>query len=203
MIRLKNPISSTVRKKKESKRLEITSDLILELLGKRHKDRQWVFYPEMVFSTKAKDDLEQADSRIDAWAFNLWPSRNFCRVSYEIKISRHDFLRELKKPDKRDPGLSISNLFYYVLPDGCCDVSEVPEECGLIVVKKPKNKDYYILYTAKKAPWRKIRPELPIDFWASLARRVNRDEGIYEDHYNRRLDQASKKKKKGKGKDEQ
>lgn len=195
MLKITHPAAKKAKKVKEKERKDWTAEQILELLNNRHKDRQWVFFPEMVFSTKAKDDKENADSRIDAWAMNLWPSRKFCRVTYEIKISRHDLLRELRKPDKRDPGLRISNQFYYVIPDGCCEVDEIPKECGLIIVKRRPGKSYGVLYTAKKAPFRTIKPELGVDFWASLARRINREEGIYEDHYNRREAQKEAKKR--------
>lgn len=176
-----NPRGTKKAKKiPEADRLGITAEEIVELLRRRHKDRQWVFYPELYYSTKAKEDKKNADSRVDAWAFNVWASRNFCRVTYEIKISRHDFLREMRAGlSKRQPGLHISNQFYYVIPDGCVTVDEIPEECGLLVVRKPAGKDYYALLNAKKAPWREIEPSLPVDFWASLARRVNIEEGEY------------------------
>lgn len=195
MIKINLTAAKKAKKVKEKERPVWTAEEILGLLNNRHKDRQWVFFPEMIFSTRAKTDKENADSRVDAWAMNLWPSRKFCRVSYEIKISRHDLLRELRKPDKRDPGLRISNQFYYVIPDGCCEVDEIPKECGLIVCKKRPGKDYGVLFTAKKAPFRKISPELDIGFWASMARRINREEGIYQTTYNRREAQARKKKR--------
>lgn len=176
--------------------MEITSEIIIELLRERHKDRQWLFFPELVFSTHAKKNLEEADSRVDAWAFNVWPSRNLERISYEIKISRHDLLRELRKPEKREPGLRISNSFYYVIPDGCCEVEEIPKECGLYVIKKPKGKDYYVLSMAKKAPWRDIVPDLGVDFWASFARRVAKVSGEYDSSYNRREHQKALREKK-------
>lgn len=38
------------------------------------------------------------------------------RVCYEVKISRADFLSELKQPIKRRIGLRYSNEFYFVTP---------------------------------------------------------------------------------------
>lgn len=176
--------------------MEITSEIILGLLKQRYRDRQWSYFPEMVFSTKAKSDNEQADSRIDFWVMNLWGSRKYERISFEIKISRHDLLRELRKPEKREPGLRISNTFYYIMPDGCCEISDIPPECGLLVIKKPKNADYYILSMVKRAPWRDIKPELGVDFWASLARRLATEEGNYDkEQYNRREAQLKAKEK--------
>ena len=178
MIKITRPELKKAKKVKESERLEITAEVILDLLKQRHKDRQWCFFPEMLFSTEAKKDNEQADSRVDAWAMNLWPSRQFEMISYEIKISRHDLLRELRKPEKRKPGLRISNSFYYILPEGCCDLDDIPKECGLIVVRKPKGRDYYVLKMAKKAPWREV-PELGLGFWAGFIRRIGTETGEY------------------------
>lgn len=199
VIRINHPGLKKTKKIREKQRMEITEAQMVELLRARHKDRQWVGFPEMTYSTLTQDDKKEADQRIDFWAMNLWASRNFERITYEIKISRHDFLREMRKPEKRLPGLHISNRFYYIIPHGCVDESEVPAECGLIVVKKPKGRDYYALVMVKKAPWRDVDPPLGIDFWASMARRVNRDEGEYIDHYDRKKDQQEKKRTKKKG----
>ena len=54
------------------------------------------------------------------------------RVCYEVKISRGDFLGELKHPLKRRIGMRYSNEFYFVTPAGLIDVTEVPVDCGLI-----------------------------------------------------------------------
>lgn len=169
--------------REEPKVLNIKAEDILRLLDNRHSDRQWVFFPELIVSTAVDSETyENSDARMDAWAMNIWESRNFVRVCYEIKISRHDWKRELRHPSKRRPGLKLSNQFYYVMPDGCARIEEVPKECGLLVVKKPAGKNYYALVNRKVAPVREVE-DPPIEFWASLARRLARKEGTYQDDF--------------------
>jgi hypothetical protein len=55
-------------------------------------------------------------------------------LGFEFKISRSDFKHEIKHPEKRLAGMSISRAFYFVTPLGMVDVDEVPEDCGLIGV---------------------------------------------------------------------
>ena len=54
------------------------------------------------------------------------------RVCYEVKVSRADFLGELKHPLKRRIGMRYSNEFYFVTPSGMLAHGEVPVDCGLI-----------------------------------------------------------------------
>lgn len=80
------------------------------------------------------------DRYVDAFAFNLYPSKKHWRVAYEIKVSRSDFLSELKKPEKRAFGFEISNEFWYVCTPGVAKPEEIPEGCGLLVVQGGKLK---------------------------------------------------------------
>lgn len=82
----------------------------------------------------------RTDRYLDAFAMNLWESKKFWRVAYEFKVSRTDFLAELKKPEKRSWGMSISNEFYFVTPPEVIKPTEVPEGCGLMVVHGQKLK---------------------------------------------------------------
>lgn len=70
--------------------------------------------------------------RIDFWVMNCWG--NHGKKAFEIKISRGDFLKEIKKPTKRRCALSVSNQYYFIVPKGLLKVEEIPPECGLIEV---------------------------------------------------------------------
>ncbi len=54
---------------------------ILEALKGRHPPDKWTFVPELRTVTGSKSD----DTRIDAWAMQVWPSGGHRRVAYEIK----------------------------------------------------------------------------------------------------------------------
>lgn len=105
---------------------------IMAALRGRHRDsRAWAYFEELRVGTGYRDGAEQ---RLDAWAMSLWPSKGLVRITYEVKVSRADFRRELKAPLKRRIGLLYSNLFYFVTPVGLLKPEEIPPECGLIEV---------------------------------------------------------------------
>lgn len=90
---------------------------------------EWLFLRELRVGTGRRNgDLQ----RVDAFALNSLPHTGMKRVCYEVKISRGDFLNELKHPLKRRMGMRYSNEFYFVTPAGLVDVREVPVDCGLI-----------------------------------------------------------------------
>jgi len=116
---------------------------LLELLRRRHSDPQeWVFCSEVPDGTGG-----QLNRFIDAFAINCFHSNDLLKIAYEIKVSRGDFLRELKHDYKRRHAMMLSNQFYFVTPKGLVTPEEIPFDCGLmeawagaleVVVKAPK-----------------------------------------------------------------
>jgi hypothetical protein len=90
---------------------------------------EWLFLRELRVGTGRRNNDAQ---RVDAFALNSLPHTGMKRVCYEVKVSRADFLCELKHPLKRRMGMRYSNEFYFVTPSGLIDVKEVPIDCGLI-----------------------------------------------------------------------
>lgn len=90
---------------------------------------EWLFLRELRVGTGHRNNSAQ---RVDAFALNSLPHTGMKRVCYEVKVSRADFLCELKHPLKRRIGMRYSNEFYFVTPTGLIDVKEVPIDCGLI-----------------------------------------------------------------------
>ncbi len=140
-----------------------TADEIGELLRSKYPAPDWVFFEELRFGTGYGKFVDQ---RIDAWAMHTWPSKNFLKIAFEIKIYRSDFLKELHDPYKRKPALSVSNQFYFIGPRGLMTKHEMPDECGLMEVLPDGS-----IKTIKAAPERKIA-EPSWNFLASLARRI-------------------------------
>lgn len=99
------------------------------------------------------------ESRIDAWMMDLWPSNHLERIAFEIKVSRSDFLSELKKPAKRRYAVQFSNSFYFVAPKGLIRPAELPTEAGLMEVSDGD------LHTTVKAPFR----DTVLPTWALVA----------------------------------
>lgn len=117
------------------------------------------------------------NSYIDAWAMHPYPSKQNCRVAYEVKVSRGDFLRDIKQPHKHRAALVHSNEFYFAAPEGMLRAEEMPLFAGLLEVKTmehgPRKGEPYIGYPSLQAPWRDTNPP-SWRFVASLCRSVRK-----------------------------
>lgn len=91
---------------------------------------------------------------VDALALQVWAGRTprWRRVAYEIKVSRADFRREIRRPQKRRRALELSDQFYFAAPAGLIQRSELPEECGLVEVG-----DDGVARVVRRAPVRPAR----------------------------------------------
>lgn len=154
------------------------ADVIAALRRMHGKNaNEWAFFDELRVGTgytSAKDKRVgklNSEQRLDAWAIHLWPSRGLLRRCFEVKVSRADFLVEMRQPEKRLSGLHLSNEFYFAAPAGLLKVHELPEECGLIEVTH----DTATARIVKSAPHRDVE-DLPMSFVASLARRAAKSE---------------------------
>lgn len=111
--------------------------------------------------------------RIDALAIALWRSKAFALTGFEVKVSRSDWLRELKDPSKSDALFKYCDYFYVVAPqvDGkdIIKPEEIPENWGYKLAT-PKG-----LRSIKKAP--RLSPaEMPKSLMISILRREGRRE---------------------------
>jgi hypothetical protein len=148
---------------------KVDSKFITESLCRHYTDRmasqgRYVCFAELRTSTGYSPI--KAQSIIDLWAMDLWPSGDLRRIAFEVKISRGDFLRELKDPRKRKYALLWSNEFLFATPEGLVDVAELPPEAGLVEVR-----DDGSLCWRVAAPWRDT-PAPSWRFFAAVARRV-------------------------------
>lgn len=105
-----------------------SEDIVKALKGK-YGSYQFATFSELRIGTGYGDGREQ---RIDFWALDCHGENE--RLSFEIKISRADFLSEMRKPQKRRAAMAYSNRFYFVTPPGLIKAEEIPNECGLIEV---------------------------------------------------------------------
>ena len=145
----------------------------MKALEKRYEGSSYVFFAELRVGTgyDTAKGLPGSEQRIDGFAMGLWPSKGFERTSFEIKVSRSDWISELKRPYKRIIAHRLCNRFYFVAPTGLIAKEEIPLECGLMELSKEG-----ILRIKVQAPFHES--DLPTwIFVASLARRVKRAEG--------------------------
>lgn len=62
----------------------------------------------------------------------LWPSLDFTVRGFEIKVSRGDWLRELKQPTKAADGMARCDFWYLAAPPGILKPGELPDSWGYI-----------------------------------------------------------------------
>jgi hypothetical protein len=99
----------------------------------------------------------------DYVAMDLWPSKGLALHGHEIKVSRSDWLRELKEPEKAAEFIPYMNYWWLVashpriVRDG-----ELPEGWGLMVMRGP------LLVVATRAPRRDAKPLTPTRLAALL-----------------------------------
>lgn len=87
----------------------------------------------MAFAPRTEDRL-----RILPWSQpgNRLLGLTLLAIAYEIKRSRGDFLRDVKKANTKHRGAkAYSDEFYYVAPPNMIKVEELPPWAGLIEVK--------------------------------------------------------------------
>lgn len=99
--------------------------------------------------------------RLDLMAIRLWRERLddepdrpgiHLRHAYEVKVERADLLHELRRPEKRLPGMEVSHQFSFAVPPGLMAWHEVPEGCGLVEVDDDGG-----VWVRRAAPIRKPR----------------------------------------------
>jgi hypothetical protein len=160
----------------------VTSEDVKAIL-RRHYNSDWVFVDELRNGTGYSGG---ANGYMDGFAINCFPSRGFERIAFEIKLSRADFTRELRKPLKRKIALLYSNRFYFVTPPGLLKPDELPPEAGLWEIQEPDpdefREDGRKKYNRHPERWlREVAPaphrDTPPPSWSlfcSMARRLKR-----------------------------
>lgn len=91
----------------------MTASLIRTALRRRYPASSWALLFEVGDGTGAGKRRAA-----DAIAMSLWPSRGLFIEGVEIKISRSDWLRELKKPEKADSIANHCNAWWIATTPG-------------------------------------------------------------------------------------
>lgn len=137
-----------------------TTEEVTRLVVDRHGGGGWLVWTELKTATGML-----AHRSIDVFALHQWPSHGHMREAYEVKVSRGDWLRELKDPTKRREALLWSNHFWFVTTPGLIKPAELPPECGLMEARaEPPQSGWrregqrLYLHTVVHAPWRDTPP---------------------------------------------
>jgi len=65
-------------------------------------------------------------------AFFIQPRPPYFSVTYEVKVDRWDFRRDVAEAEKHKKARQFSNFFYYAAPRGVICPDELPEWAGLV-----------------------------------------------------------------------
>lgn len=101
-----------------------TADVKAALRG-RFIAPEWSLFFEVADATGARHSRWA-----DAVAMNLYPSRGLELHGFEIKVSRSDWLRELKDPTKSAPVQRYCDRWWIICPDGVIKPGELPPTWG-------------------------------------------------------------------------
>lgn len=139
---------------------KITAKDMEKHLAERYFDtRQWVFL------TQVRSSTGNASRTADAMAFNMYGSTGYEILGFEIKVSRSDFLSELKDMSKSDEIMSYCDKWYLVVSDAAIvKEGELPKNWGLLVLKDGKLVQKVRAIATRKEP-------MPDYFIASILRR--------------------------------
>jgi hypothetical protein len=146
---------------------KFTSSDIRTRLRNYYGSQEWALLFEVADATGAGNTRSA-----DAIAMNTWPSRGLAVHGIEIKVSRPDWLHELKRPAKAQTIARYCDYWWLAAPEEIVKHGEVPDAWGHLA---PTGNAMRIIKRAAKndAP-------LPLDrlFVASLLRNAGRiDEG--------------------------
>ena len=102
----------------------MTASNIRRLMERKFCQPEWALFHEVAEATG------MAKRRADAIAVNLWESRGLGIHGFEIKVSRQDWLRELKAPSKADAIIRNCDHWWIVAPSGVVQPHELPPTWG-------------------------------------------------------------------------
>ena len=148
-------------------RLKLTAKTIKRILQEYYcgpKIGRYIFLDEVQLTNGTIAD----GLLVECWGENQ-------RIGFEIKISRSDFLKEIKQPEKRKKLVDLTNRFYFVAPERMLNKEEIPEDCGLIEISPYGGGNWrkiegYKVKTKKIALW--TRAEEMKGMWENLLRKA-------------------------------
>lgn len=107
---------------------KVDAGAVMAALAKRYRAPEFALFEQVGNGTGFA-----ANRWADAVAMSLWPSRGLDLYGFEIKVSRHDWIRELRRPDKAEDIASGCDFWHVVVPSPeIVELSELPAPWGLL-----------------------------------------------------------------------
>jgi len=108
----------------------MTTNELLEKLSLKYPSPAWSFITQVRSCTGYTNSIRTAD----ALAMSLWPSRGLELIGFELKVSRSDWLHELKQPEKAEEIYQFCDKWYLIISDeSIIQDGELPSTWGLMI----------------------------------------------------------------------
>lgn len=107
----------------------VTAQHVRDALAVRYALPEWVLSFEVANGTGVLKTRS-----CDAMALNVYPSRGNVLLGFEIKVSRADWVRELRTPDKAEAYGHLCDQWWIVAPEGVVRDDELPHGWGLMIL---------------------------------------------------------------------
>ncbi|BCI54985.1 hypothetical protein NIIDNTM18_42630 [Mycolicibacterium litorale] len=116
--------------------IKFTERQMLDLLHRRYSQSNPGNGPRYACAEHVKDGAGFSHRRVaDFIAVDCWPTGGIELHGHEVKVSRSDWLHELKQPDKAEAFKRYMDRWWLVIPDAkIVKPGELPEDWGLLVM---------------------------------------------------------------------
>lgn len=153
------------------KTAEVQQRLRVHYCNENGSGEEWVLIPE----ARAGAGFSGNSSQCDLLALHTWESRGLIVVGHEIKVSRGDWLKELKNPAKADWWWKLCHQWFLVVPKPHGDIvkpGELPAGWGLLEVN---DKVRVVTKPVKNGQTRTVPWPVIVGWIAQVDRREKRD----------------------------
>jgi len=146
-----------------------TADRLVTMIEKKYPTDLNGYNPTVILYEVAKE-TGYTHRWIDVAVFQMWRTKGLTRAAYEIKVTRHDFLRELAQPEKHQWVQQSFHEFWFVAPADIIQVEELPVGAGFMyprggklcikrhAVRNPNPKlDDVLLAAFMRSAWKSIK----------------------------------------------
>lgn len=162
-----------------------TSELTHRLFKKFDTSEDATTQPYIV-ATQVRPRATHGDSTADAVVIGNWPSKGYEVQGFEIKISRSDWLNEVKAPTKCEPTKKYCDRWWLLIAsETFVKPGELPEDWGMMV---PHGTGLRVVKDAPKLSPQPLTPQ----FMTGLMR-ANKRAHISEDLHNQYIQDNNRK----------
>jgi hypothetical protein len=108
----------------------VTAKELVSLIRAKYKTNDTTYNPSVVLEQVPDGTGGYLNRWIDVAVFQMWASKGLTRAAFEVKISRADFINELRQPEKHKWCKECFHEFWFVAPKDVIQIEELPANAG-------------------------------------------------------------------------